>query len=652
MRNYAQFLWDAADLLRGSFKSHEFGDVILPFTVLRRLDSVLEPTKDAVLAAATKHHGKVSAGMLRAEADHPYAFWNLSKYQFKTLSGDVDNLQQNLEDYIEQFSDNVRDIFDKFKILEHIAELAEHDLLLVVLQHFAKVDLRPEMVDNEQMGHIFEELIRKFAEASNETAGEHFTPRDVIELMVTLLLVGDEGLTKPGVLRSVYDPTAGTGGMLSIADDHITARNPKASLNLIGQEINPQSYAVCKADMILKGQPIEAIAFGDTLVNDAFRGRTFHYCLSNPPFGVDWKKIRTQVVEEHEDRGWAGRFGAGLPRVSDGSLLFLMHLIAKMRDAGNDEHAGRAGIVLNGSPLFTGGAGSGESNIRKWVLEQDWLEAIVALPTDMFYNTGIATYVWILNKDKPAQRKGKVQLINATGDFDKMRKSIGSKRNQITDAQRTAIVDSYRAFEESKTSKIFDTTDFFYRTITVERPLRLNFTLSNERVERALAAKQFAKLGEGQLADLRKALGTVAEQHPGEVWLAKAPLQKLLGPALRDAGVALTTAQMKALYAGLAEEDPAAGVVKDKDGEPTPSSSLRDTENVPWHEDVHDYFEREVKPFVPDAWIDESKTRDGCEIPFTRHFYEYVPPRPLEEIDRDLEEVLGRIRARLNQVKA
>jgi type I restriction enzyme M protein len=650
MLNHAQFIWSAADLLRGSYKSHEFGDVILPFTVLRRLDSVLEPTKKAVLDAIAGHEDAVTGGMLRARADHPYTFWNASPYTLKSLQGDVDNLRDNLENYVEGFSPNVRDIFDKFKILEQITALDQHDLLLVVLQHFAKVDLSPQAVGNEQMGHIFEELIRKFAEASNETAGEHFTPRDVIELMVTILLDGDEGLAEPGVIRSVYDPTAGTGGMLSTADDHLTAANDQARPNLVGQEINPQSYAVCKADMILKGQPIKSIAYGDTLTHDAFPRRTFHYCLSNPPFGVDWKKIRGQVVDEHDDLGWAGRFGAGLPRVSDGSLLFLMHLISKMHEPKGDQRAGRAGIVLNGSPLFTGGAGSGESNIRKWVLEQDWLEAIIALPTDMFYNTGIATYVWILNKDKAPERRGKVQLIDATSQFQKMRKSVGSKRNHITAAQRAQIVQSYRAFVEAQDSKIFATTDFFYRAITVERPLRLNFAVTPDRVERALAVKQLDKLDDGSRADLRKVLETLGSLHSGEVWLSKPAFRQVLGPALGDGGVTLTLTQLKALYGALSEPDDDAEIVMTK-GKPEASSDLRDTENVPWDEDIHAYFEREVKPFVPDAWIDESKTKEGCEIPFTRHFYDYVPPRPLAEIDRDLEEVLDRIRARLNEVK-
>lgn len=666
MLNHAQFIWSAADLLRGSFKSHEFGDVILPFTVLRRLDSVLEPTKQDVIAAVEKNGGQASAGMLRAQAGHHHSFWNTSKYTLTTLAGDVENLRANLESYVESFSPNVRTIFDRFKMLEVIDDLDKHDLLLVVLQHFAKADLSPKAVSNEKMGHIFEELIRKFAEASNETAGEHFTPRDVIELMVTLLLDGDADVAagKKGLIRSVYDPTAGTGGMLSIADDHINDAFRAAlglpdtdesklplSIELAGQEINPQSWAVCNADMILKGQSTDAIAFGDTLTSDAFKNRTFHYGLSNPPFGVDWKKVASQVKAEHEDLGWSGRFGAGLPRVSDGSLLFLMHLISKMHEPTEERRGGRAAIVLNGSPLFTGGAASGESNIRKWVLDNDYLEAIVALPTDMFYNTGIATYIWLLNKAKPTERKGKVQLVNATAQFAKMRKSVGSKRNQITEAQRAEIVATYRANDESKTSKTFDVTDFFYRTVTVERPLRLNYAVTSERIERALATKQLRKLDDGVRDALEQALGDLAAESAGEVWLAKAPFQKVLGPALNSAGVSLTAPQMKALYDALSEADDNAETVMVK-GEPAPNPDLRDTENVPWNEDIDAYVEREVLPFVPDAWVDRAKTKDGCEIPFTRHFYEYVPPRPLEEIDRDLDEVLGRIRARLEQVKA
>ncbi|MGO4103383.1 N-6 DNA methylase [Leifsonia sp. YAF41] len=654
--NHATFIWSIADILRGSFKAHQYGDIILPFTVLRRLDAVLAPTKKAVYLAVTeaKEQGMpVRAALLKSKAGHSYSFWNESRFDLNATLGDADNLADSLLEYINGFSENVRDIFVKYKIDDRIAELEEHGLLFLVTQDFAKVDLSPAVVPNEEMGHIFEELIRKFAEASNETAGEHFTPRDVIELMVDLLLAPDaEALATPHIARSIYDPTAGTGGMLSVAEDHIRAMNPTATLTLAGQEINPQSYAICKADMTVKGQSVDAIVFGDTLRNDGHEGKTFNYGLSNPPFGVDWRKQQKDVAEEHDRRGFAGRFGPGLPRVSDGSMLFLMHLVSKMRPADAAGAGGRAGIVLNGSPLFTGGAGSGESNIRKWILDRDLLEAIVALPSDMFYNTGIATYVWILSAAKSPERKGKVQLIDGTKLFKRMKKGLGSKRNKLGAADIAEIVRRYGAFEKSKTSKIFDREAFFYRTITVERPLRLNWALTPERLASARDVKSLAKI------DLDwNALADRVVTERGEVACRESATDlpaftKQVKAFLTGAGVTLTTAQLKAFIAALSERDDTAPVVTDGNGKPEVDSSLRDTENVPWNEDIHEYFAREVAPFATDAWINESKTKDGCEISFTRHFYEYVPPRPLEDIDRDLDAVLGRIRARLEQVRA
>lgn len=657
MLNHATFIWNAADILRGTYKQHQYGDVILPFTVLARLDAVLGPTKRAVLAA-TEGFGpddEPSQAMLRAKAKHSYSFWNRSRHDLKSLQGDPDNLEKNLRDYVQAFSPNVRDIFEKYKLDDTIIDLASHDLLLQVLQHFAKANLHPDAVSNEQMGHIFEELIRKFAEASNETAGEHFTPREVIELMVSLLVDSDESLATPGIVREVYDPTAGTGGMLSVAADRIHDHNAKAQVNLLGQEINPASYAICKADMVVKGQPIENIVLGNTLTDPAFEGRTFHYGLSNPPFGVDWKQYRPQIDTEHRVAGYTGRFGPGLPRVSDGSLLFLMHLVSKLREPQPGEPnavAGRGAIVLNGSPLFTGGAGSGESNIRKWILESDYLEAIVGLPTDMFYNTGIATYVWVLNKDKPAARRGKVQLIDATGMYVKMRKSIGSKRRMLSAEHIGEITRLFSAFEVSKHSKIFRTTDFFYRTITVERPLRLNYSVSEARVEKALASRVLSKWDAAQFAAVRSALlASAAGEAVEQGDTSRAAFTTRLTAILDDASVTLSAAQFKALVSELGEPDDEGELVLSA-GNPMADASRRDTENVPWDDDIYEYLEREVKPFVPEAWIDESKTKEGAEIPFTRHFYEYVPPRPLEEIDRDLDEVLGRIRARLEAVKA
>jgi type I restriction enzyme M protein len=587
----------------------------------------------------------VRASLLRNRAGHQYTFWNESKFNLKTALGDSENLAANLLDYVTGFSDNVKDIFDKYKISDRIAELDEHNLLFLVIQRFAEVDLSPAKVPNEEMGHIFEELIRKFAEASNETAGEHFTPRDVIELMVDILLAPEsDTLAKANVVRSVYDPTAGTGGMLSVAEDHIRSANPSATLTLAGQEINPQSYAICKADMTVKGQAVDAIVFGDTLLNDGHAGSTFSYCLSNPPFGVDWKKQQKAVTDEHIQRGYAGRFGPGLPRVSDGSMLFLMHLISKMRRA--EDGGGRAAIVLNGSPLFTGGAGSGESNIRKWVLERDLLEAIIALPTDMFYNTGIATYVWVLSTKKSAEREGKVQLVDGSKLFRKMRKGLGSKRNELGANDIAEIVKLYEGFAGTEQSKVFAAEDFFYRTITVERPLRLNWALTSGRLAIALDSKVLSKAA----VDWSPLVERVAASPTGPTTEA-ASFRSQVRAYLIEAGVTLTAPQLKGFIAGLAERDDDAPIITDGKGRPESDPTLRDTENVPWKEDIHEYFDREVKPFAPNAWIDESKTKEGCEIPFTRHFYKYVPPRNLKEIDADLEAVLGRIRARLEAVR-
>ncbi len=474
--NLSSFIWSVADLLRGDFKQSEYGKVILPFTVLRRLDCVLESTKEAVLLEKVKRE---KAGLnpepflLKSSGQF---FYNTSPLDLKKLMGDQDHIGENLRAYMQAFSPAVRDIFESFEFHIQIDKLAKSGLLYMVTEKFCTIDLHPDVVSNAEMGAVFEELIRKFAELSNETAGEHFTPREVIRLMVNLLFIeDDEALTKPGVVRSLYDPTAGTGGMLSVAGEHLTGLNPKARLVMYGQELNPESYAICKADMLIKGQDIANIIFGNTLSNDGLPGRHFDYALSNPPFGVEWKKIEKEIRKEAEQQGYNGRFGPGLPRVSDGSLLFLLHLIAKMRPA--VDGGSRFGIVLNGSPLFTGGAGSGESEIRRYVLENDLVEAIIALPTDMFYNTGISTYVWIVSNRKPAARKGKLQLIDASGFWQKMRKSLGSKRKELSPAHIDEITRLFGNFEELTRdgvpiSRIFNNEAFGYRTITVERPER------------------------------------------------------------------------------------------------------------------------------------------------------------------------------------
>ena len=566
----SSFIWAVADLLRGDYKQSDYGKVILPFTVLRRLDCVLDSTKPAVLAelAAKEKLGVNPAPFLSRITGRQ--FFNASPLDLKKLLGDPTHVATNLFAYIQGFSPEVRDIFEHFEFQTQIERLSKAGLLYQVTEKFCQIDLHPDKVSNADMGTVFEELIRKFAELSNETAGEHFTPREVIRLMVNLLFVeDDEVLAKPGVVRTLYDPTAGTGGMLSVAGEYLHEHNPKASLAVYGQELNPESYAICKADMLIKGQDVANIVFGNTLSDDGHPTKTFDYMLSNPPFGVEWKKVEREVRKEHQDKGFAGRFGPGLPRVSDGSMLFLLHLISKMRPA--TEGGSRFGIVLNGSPLFTGGAGSGESEIRRYVLENDLLESIVGLPTDMFYNTGIATYVWILSNRKPAARKGKVQLIDASGMWQKMRKSLGSKRKELSDAHIDRITRLFGNFEEARDedgkplSRIFANEAFGYHSITVERPLR---------------------------------------DEDGAIVLGQKGKQK---------------------------------------GKPQPDSRLRDTENVPYKDDVAEYFKREVLPHAPDAWIDPDKTKVGYEIPFNRHFYVFKPPRPLAEIDADLKASTDRI---------
>ena len=489
--NLSSFIWSVADLLRGDYKQSEYGKVILPFTVLRRLDCVLEPTKAAVLAEKEKREkAKLNPEpFLLKKAG--VTFYNTSPLDLKKLMGDQDHIGENLRAYIQGFSAPVRDIFERFEFHIQIGRLEKAGLLYLVTEKFANIDLHPDAVNNSEMGLVFEELIRKFAELSNETAGEHFTPREVIRLMVNLLFIeDDEALSKPGVVRSIYDPTAGTGGMLSVAEEHLSSLNPEARLVMYGQELNPESYAICKADMLIKGQDIANIIFGNTLSADGLPGQRFDYMLSNPPFGVEWKKIEKEVRKEAETLGFNGRFGPGLPRVSDGSLLFLLHLISKMRPA--VDGGSRFGIVLNGSPLFTGGAGSGESEIRRYVLENDLVEAIIGLPTDMFYNTGISTYIWILSNRKPAQRKGKVQLVDASSFWQKMRKSLGSKRKELSPEHIEEITRLFGNFEECTKdgvpiSRIFKNEDFGYRTITVERPLK------DEKGNVVLATKGKAK---------------------------------------------------------------------------------------------------------------------------------------------------------------
>ncbi|HEY1016909.1 MAG TPA: class I SAM-dependent DNA methyltransferase, partial [Herpetosiphonaceae bacterium] len=454
----ASLIWSIAELLRGDYKQSDYGKVILPFTLLARLDSVLASTKQAVLNAYDQYKGEEYLLPYLLTKASGYPIYNISRFDLPTLLGDATQIHANLEHYVASFSPNVRDIFARYKFIEELRNLHEKELLYQVVGKFSTMDFSPARVNNVGMGLMFEELIRRFAELSNETAGEHYTPREVIRLMVNLLFVADDAvLTKPGVVRSIYDPAAGTGGMLAVAEEFIRTQNPQARLSLFGQELNDESYAICKADMLIKGYDVDQIIAGNTLSNDGHSGKHFDYMLSNPPFGVEWKKIENEIKKEHEIKGFAGRFGPGLPRISDGSLLFLLHLLSKMRQP--KDGGSRVAIVLNGSPLFTGGAGSGESNIRKWIIENDYLEAIVALPTDMFYNTGIATYLWILTNHKTPERKGKIQLINATDQFQKMRKSQRSKRKELSEAHINEITRRYGAFTETPQSKIFRNED-------------------------------------------------------------------------------------------------------------------------------------------------------------------------------------------------
>jgi type I restriction enzyme M protein len=645
--NYASFVWGVADKLRGTYKRHEYGKVILPFVVLRRLDCTLEATKAEVLKKAESLKSEDVSRDFLLQKVSGYAFYNTSPYDLQKLLGDPNNLKSNLQAYIAGFSPNVRDVFERYEFDAQINRLDESDLLMIVIQEFLKVDLHPEVVDNAQMGHIFEELIGKAMEASNEEAGEYFTPRDVVRLMVNLLFTrDDEALSKSGIVRSIYDPTAGTGGMLSVAEDHIRGLNPDAQLTLYGQEFNAESYAIAKTDLIIKGQSADNMFFGDTLTNDGHWDKTFDYGLANPPFGVEWKKQQDSVNKEYEQRGFNGRFGAGLPRVSDGSLLFLLHLVSKMRPVA--EGGGRIGIVLNGSPLFTGNAGSGESEIRKWLLENDLVEAIVALPKDMFYNTGIATYIWVLDNDKPKERKGLVQLINAVNYYEKLRKNIGDKRNELSQQNIDDIVKMYDSFKESKDSKIFKNTDFGFTTVVIEQPLRQNWAITEDRLQKALSAKALEKLETGTLRKLELAMESEAKKDSS---ITKDP--ELFSIRIKNAvaELGLNATQLKALTSGFAERDRTAPIQTNPKGKTLPDTELRDSENVALFQDVDTYIEQEVAPHLREFWLDRSKDKVGYEIPFTRYFYEYIAPRPLDAIDSELNELLREITKLLKDVE-
>ena len=664
MNNFGEkvnFIWSIAELLRDSFKRSKYQDVILPLTVLRRIDCVLEPTKDKVLKTAAKLKSKLenlSPQLCKASG---FAFYNTSLYTFERLLDDAPNLALNLRNYINGFSDNMREVLEKFDFDNTINKLDEAGLLFLVMERFKNIDLHPDKVSNLEMGYIFEDLIRRFNEAMNENPGEHFTPREVIELMASLLISKDADiLSRNHIIRTVYDPCCGSGGMLTIAKNKIFGINPNADIHLFGQEVNPETFAVCKSDLYMKsadGRDAENIAFGSTLSNDRHAGNRFDYLLTNPPFGKEWKMDK-DAVEREAERGYTGRFGAGLPRISDGQLLFLQHMLGRMKDV--KDGGSRVAIVMNGSPLFTGDAGSGESEIRRWILENDYLEAIIALPEQLFYNTGIATYVWVLTNRKEEKRKNKVQLINATGFWTPMRKSLGDKRRQISKDQISEITAIHSTFSEGEFCKVFDTSAFGYRKITVERPLRLNFRAIPERIERLLREKAFINLAVSKKknaqakakeeADGRKqqeAMLDALDTMPDTLFKDRPSFEKALDKAVKDAGLKLNAALRKAILSALSERDETAEICLDKDGYPEPDSELRDTENVPLKEDINAFFDREVKPHVPDAWIniairdhkDGEIGKVGYKINLNRYFYKYQPPRPLEEIEADIKAI-------------
>lgn len=559
----ANLIWAIADKLTGVYKPHEYGKVILPLTVIRRFDCILADTKEAVLA---KHNSMAPDLPMREvflKKAAGYEFYNTSKYTFETLLDAPDSIEANFRNYLNGFSKNVREIIEKFKFDQEITTLAEKNLLFIVIQEFTtpKADLHPNKISNLEMGYIFEEIIRRFSEAHNEDAGQHYTPREVIELMVNILFNNDSDILTKNIAKTIYDPACGTGGMLSVAEDYLKKINSSAQLLPFGQEINDETFAICKADMLIKGNDADKIKNGNTLSDDQFIGEKFDYILSNPPFGREWKNDK-KAVEKEAKLGAAGRFGAGLPAVGDGQMLFLQTAIHKMKDTGS-----KVAIIHNGSPLFTGDAGSGPSEIRRYILENDLLEAIIALPNDIFYNTGIATYIWVLNNKKENFRKGKVQLINANQMYEKRRKSLGNKRNDIPKHYIDEIVQIYGDFKESDISKIFDNEEFGYSKIVVERP----------------------------------------------------------------------------------QKDENGNIIK-KSGKPVADTNLRDTENVPLKEDIQEYFKREVLPYAPDAWIDEKKTKIGYEIPFTRYFYKYVPPRPSEEIMSEILELENSLDGSLEEI--
>jgi type I restriction enzyme M protein len=695
------FIWAIANKLRGPYRPPQYRRVMIPMTVLRRLDCVLEPTKDKLLArhAALKAR-KLDDATIEKTLLHEFKlpFFNTSRFTFAKLMGAPDDLAPNLVAFIKGFSFEARKILDRFEFDKEIQKLDEANALFEIFKAFAAVDLHPSKVPNTAMGYVFEDLVRRFNEQANEEAGDHFTPREVIRLMVHLLFAPDGvTLTRPNLVRTLYDPCCGTGGMLTVAEEyaHREGRAPGLKLYVYGQEYNPESHAICGSDLMIKGEPIDRIAFGDTLgdgkTKDEFPNERFHYMLANPPFGVEWKRQAAVVDKEHQNLGFKGRFGPGLPRINDGSLLFLLHMMSKMRAV--EDEGTRIGIVFNGSPLFTGDAGSGESEIRRWIIENDYLEAIVGLPDQMFYNTGILTYVWIVTNRKARERRGKVQLIDAGGFKQKMRKSLGNKRHEMSEAHIDGVTRLYAEFKQGEHVRVFDNREFGYLKLTVERPLRLNFQASAERIARLREESAFVALAESKKrkdkagivvdetagAQQQAALIEALSHVDGRVLHTSRPaFAATLNKALATLDFKPAAPLRKAVFAALSERDPQADICRvddAPDSAPEPDPELRDTENVPLPADFplpapltygpkadnaalvqavrphcEVWFEREVRPHVADAWVDWAKTKLGFEIPFNRHFYSYTPPRPLEDIEAELRQLEGEIVRMLGEV--
>ena len=657
------FIWNIADLLRGSYKRNEYQKVILPFTILKRFDSVLQFSKKEVVEFYKEHKDSFSIDEMRVpmkdllydEEGNELNFYNVSPYTFDSLLDDPEQIEENLNLYIDSFTSNVIDILENFEIKDQINRLAKADLLYLLMNKFTddKIDLSPKKVSNHEMGTIFEELIRKFSETSNEEAGEHFTPRDIVKLMTEIMFINDENINEDGIIRTVYDPACGTGGMLTSCEEYIKKQNPNTNIVLFGQEINPEIYAICKADMLIKGENEENIKGPkSTLSNDLLPHNKYDYIISNPPYGRDWELDFDDVTKESKEQGYSGRFGAGTPRKNDGQLLFLQHMISKMKE--NDKS--RIAVITNGSPLFTGDAGSGESNIRKWILENDYLETLIALPGSLFYNTGIKTYIWILTNEKTLERQRKVQLIDATEEYEKMRKPLGNKSNQISDSHIEKIKEYYKTFDNTDKIKIFDNEDFGYTKVVVERPLQRNYQVTEERLDNLHSIPAFKKLAESKNKNPEEKL---KEEEQGK------QIQQAVIDSLKSVGEEKHTnwdkfenkvknaveqfdfikpATIKQIILKLSEHDETAEIVTDKKGNPKADSELRDYEKIPLKKDIDGYFQEEVTPYYPQAWMDRKKDKIGYEINFTQYFYTYTPPRPLEEIEKDIEQITQEIK--------